>query len=105
MSEGFGKSFIESLERLIDKPPYLFFTFIAAALVLVSVASDRYFDQIWMFFLYSVGGMVWRHAEKDVRNNILRLDRFKTVSLVVYQIVNLIAFTLFFVYFFKLVLA
>ncbi|MDP3957732.1 MAG: hypothetical protein Q8Q10_04495 [bacterium] len=64
-TEGFGK-YIESLERLIDKPPYLLFAFIGAVLVFVSVAFGREFQQIWIFFLYSVVGSVWRYIEKDI---------------------------------------
>ena len=70
MSEWF-KGFIESLERLIEKPPYLIFFFVSAVLVIVSLISKYNFEKMWVFFLYSVVGIMWRYAEKDIMKPLI----------------------------------
>lgn len=93
------EKFIEYLANLLKKePPYLIFLLISSVLVLLSIMFDRYFDQTWIFLLYSIGGTIWRHAEKDVRNNVLTSKSIKTVSLVIYQVVNLAGFIFLFTY-------
>jgi len=59
------KSFVESLERLLDKPPYLIFVFISTIFVIISLITQHYFQESWSFFLYSVIGAVWRYIERD----------------------------------------
>ena len=65
MSEWF-KGFIDSLERLIEKPPYLIFFFVGAVFVIISLITKYNFEKMWVFFLYSIGGTMWRYAEKDL---------------------------------------
>lgn len=89
---GIGK-FAEKLKEIIDKPPYLIFLFIGAVLVFVSIVSDRYFWQVWIFFLYSVVGTIWRYSEKDTRNNVLKEDEHKKTSIVIYHLFNIILLT------------
>lgn len=82
------EKFISQLAKLLKEPPYLVFLFVGAVLVVVSVVFGRYFEQIWIFFLYSTGGTVWRYIERDVRKNVLKTERFKTASIVVYHAGN-----------------
>lgn len=70
MSEWF-KGFIDSLERLIEKPPYLIFFFVGAVFVAISLITKYNFDKMWIFFLYSVVGIMWRYAEKDIMNPLV----------------------------------
>ena len=65
MATEWFNSFINSLERLLDKPPYLIFVFIGAVFVVISLISRYSFEQTWVFFLYSVVGTVWRYIERD----------------------------------------
>lgn len=65
MSEWF-KSFIDSLERLIEKPPYLIFFFTGSVFVIISLITKYNFEKMLVFLLYSVGGIIWRYAEKDM---------------------------------------
>ncbi|MFH1388950.1 MAG: hypothetical protein ABIG86_02950 [Patescibacteria group bacterium] len=88
MSEGF-KSFIDSLERLIEKPPYLLFVFIAAVFVIISLITKYNFEKIWIFFLYSVGGTIWRYAEKDLVSPFKKHPSSKLGIRVVYHLGNL----------------
>ena len=64
------KSFIDSLERLIEKPPYLIFVFIGAIFLVISLITKFGYEQSWIFLLYSIGGMIWRYAEKDLLHPI-----------------------------------
>jgi hypothetical protein len=88
MSEWF-KGFIESLERLIEKPPYLLFVFIGAVLVIISLITKYNLEKTWIFFLYSVGGTIWRYIEKDFQTPLKKYDLWIRV---VYHIGNLILF-------------
>lgn len=60
------KSFINSLERLIEKPPYLIFFFVGAVFVIISLITKYNFEKMSVFFFYSVVGIIWRYAEKDL---------------------------------------
>ncbi len=66
MKNGWFDNFISSLERLIEKPPYLIFVFIGSAFLIISLITGSGYDRSWIFLLYSVGGMMWRYAEKDL---------------------------------------
>ena len=82
------EKFIDHLAKLLKEPPYLLFVFISAVFVITSLISQRYFDQTWIFFLYSVAGTMWRYIERDVRHNLLKENQ-KAKSIVVYHIGNL----------------
>ena len=88
-NEGVGK-FIEKLREIIDKPPYLIFLFAGAVLVFISILSDKHFEQVWIFFLYSVAGTVWRYVEKDIRKNVLKTQKQKDISTIAYHLVNIV---------------
>lgn len=60
------KDFIGGLERLVEKPPYLIFVFTGAVFVIIALIFNRNFEQVWTFFLYSVGGAIWRYIERDL---------------------------------------
>lgn len=60
------EKFIDNLAKLLKEPPYLLFVFIGAVFVIISLISQRYFDQTWMFFLYSIAGTMWRYIERDL---------------------------------------
>lgn len=93
------KSFIGSLERLLDKPPYLIFVFIGAVFVVISMITKYSFEQIWLFFLYSTGGTIWRYIERDFiryiekhhigHNNYIY---FRLAIISIYHIGNLVLF-------------
>ena len=64
MASEWFNNFIDSLERLIEKPPYLIFVFIGAIFLVISLITKFGYEQSWIFLLYSVGGTMWRYAEK-----------------------------------------
>lgn len=88
------EKFIDNLANLLKEPPYLLFLFIGAVVVFVSILSNRYFDQVWIFFLYSIGGTIWRYIERDFLKNVFKTEKQKTVSIIVYHLGNLVLFFL-----------
>lgn len=86
------EKFIDNLAKLLREPPYLIFLFISAVLVFVSILSNRYFEQVWLFFLYSTVGTIWRYIEKDVYKNVFTTDRQKAVVISIYHLGNIILF-------------
>ena len=94
--EWFGK-FIENLSKLLKEPPYLIFIFIGAIFVIISLIFQRNLEQTWIFFLYAVGGTMWRYAERDFRTesgektfNIFKKNiRFKLIVYTIYHIGNI----------------
>ena len=83
------EKFVDNLANLLEKPPYLIFLFISAVLVFVSILSNRYFGQSWLFFLYSVIGMIWRYIEKDIYKSVLKTDRQKAIVISIYHLGNI----------------
>lgn len=59
------EKFIDNLAKILREPPYLLFTFIGGIFVIITLISRRNFEQTWIFLLYSVGGTMWRYAERD----------------------------------------
>lgn len=86
------KSFIDNLADLLEEPPYLIFLFISAVFVFVSILSNRYFEQVWLFFLYSIIGTIWRYVEKDVHKNVFRIDKQRAIVISVYHLGNIALF-------------
>lgn len=96
------EKFIESLKGILDKPPYLIITFVSSVLIIVSISVNRYFDQIFAIFLYSIIGTVWRYIEKDLdaginkfiyKNDERESKRNPTANLiiiVIYHFVNIL---------------
>jgi len=60
------KDFTSTLKGVLGKPPYLVFIFVGAVFVVISLISGNYFNRTWIFFLYSVAGLIWRYIEKDI---------------------------------------
>lgn len=83
------KLFISSLTKILKEPPYLVFLFIGAVSVIVAILTNRYFDQVWFFFLYSISGTIWRYIQRDLYKNALKKEWMKTSSLFVYHAGNL----------------
>lgn len=88
------EKFIDNLTKLLKEPPYLVFLFIGALLVFISILSNRHFEQVWLFFLYSVIGTMWRHIEKDVYANVFAKGRQKAVVVSIYHLGNIVLFLL-----------
>jgi hypothetical protein len=81
-----GKS-IEEIRKIFGYPPYLIFVLVGAIFICFSLAKGNYFEQVWIFFLYSVTGSIWRYIEKDIMRNVLKEGQIKT-WLVIYHIGN-----------------
>lgn len=98
MATEWFKSFIDSLERLLDKPPYLIFVFIGAVFLIISLISKFSFEQTWTFFLYAVGGTIWRYIERDFIRHIEKYIKeekraiLRFIVITVYHIGNLTLF-------------
>jgi len=58
--------FLQIVKDILGYPPYLVFVFVGAVFVSISLSQTTYFDQVWIFFLYSVVGSIWRYIEKDI---------------------------------------
>lgn len=86
---GWLKSFIESLERLLDKPPYLIFVFIATIFVVISLITRYNFKETWIFFLYSVVGTILRYIERDFLRPLEKYQNSKLVIISIYHLANL----------------
>jgi len=80
--------YVDKLSGLLREPPYLLFVFIGAVFVFISLVVQKSFEQTWIFFVYSVGGMIWRYIERDVRKNVLP-EKLKKTSIIIYHIGNI----------------
>jgi hypothetical protein len=87
----FEGKFMEELRKILEYPPYLIFVFVSAIFVCITLIKGNYFEQIWIFFLYSVIGSIWRYIEKDIMRNVLKEGQVKT-WLVIYHIGNFFLF-------------
>jgi hypothetical protein len=96
----FLKKIAEVLERLLEKPPYWIFLFISTFFVIVSLISQNHFKEIWAFFLYSVVGTLWRHAEKDISGSVKNPQNryFELTRRSIYHIGNLALLIVLFLY-------
>lgn len=92
------ENFYRYLFKTLKYPPYFLIAFCSGTFVLASIITDRFFVQTFITFLYSVGGLIWRHATKDIRGRIEKLhgkdsDKFKNENLWltgIYQVINII---------------
>ena len=93
------KSFIDHLRALIKEPPYVQIFFISPILFIFSAFQISLRIIFIKILLYSIFGIIWRHAIKDIRgrigkvypDNFLKINLWLTAS---YQIINLIAFVI-----------
>jgi len=90
------EKFINGLKEVLDKPPYLIFVFIGSVLLIISIIYNSYFYEIWIFFLYSVCGSIWRYFEKDIDSGIKKIikkEENKKIShlfiIIIYHIGNI----------------
>jgi flagellar biosynthesis protein FlhB len=90
------KAFMDHLRDLLKGPPYLVFFFASTVIIIFNLFRPIHFYTFLAIFLYSIFGVVWRHAVKDIRgrfkelypNNYLKKEFWFTSA---YQIINLIA--------------
>jgi len=88
--------FMNHLITIIEKPPYLIFIFVSPVLLIITLIWQKYFNLFFIFFIYSVVGIIFRHAVKDFRSRLEKVfdsKKFQMLNLWltgVYQIVNLI---------------
>ena len=87
------EKFIDNLAKLLREPPYLIFLFIGATLVFVSILSNRYFEQVWLFFLYSIIGTIWRYIERDIYKCVLKTEWQRIVVIFIYHLGNIVLFS------------
>lgn len=83
------EDFINTLERLLDKPPYLLFVFISSVFVIITLLTHINFEQTWAFFIYSAVGTVWRYMERDFIRPMDKLKFGNTLLRIIYHIGNL----------------
>jgi len=67
-------NFIKSLERILDKPPYLIFFFSGSLLVMISLIMKSNFEKVWPFFIYAVAGTIIRYIERDFMSTIGKIE-------------------------------
>lgn|SRR3990167_2922278 len=89
MTTEWFKNFIDTLGKLLDKPPYLFLVFIGAVFTVISLISGNHFEQIWLFFLFSVAGTIWRYIERDFLRPSENHPKIKLSIQIVYHIGNI----------------
>ena len=97
------KEFMDHLRGLVKDPPSLAIFFVSTILLIVNSFRPIYFNTFLAIFLYSIFGVIWRHAVKDIRgmlekaypNNFSKKNLWLTL---VYHFINHIAvFVLIFV--------
>lgn len=94
------EKFIDNLARILRQPPYLLFIFIGGIFVIITLITQKNFEQTWIFFLYSVGGTIWRYAERDFLResgeNKVKIYkwsvRWKLITHIIYHIGNISLF-------------
>jgi len=90
------KGFMDHLRSLLYEPPYLVIFFVSTILLIVSLFRPIYFYTFLAIFLYSIFGLMWRHAVKDMRalfkkaypNNFEKKNLWLAFP---YHVINLIA--------------
>lgn len=90
MATEWFNSFINNLERLLEKPPYLIFVFISAVFVIISLIFKNYYEQTWVFFIYSISGTIWRYIERDFFRPLEKYINSKLWIIITYHIGNLV---------------
>lgn len=88
------EEYISNLAKLLKEPPYLIFVFMGGIFVIISLISKYEFKSIWIFFLYSVGGTMWRYAERDflgIARDTKKI-RLRILSQIIYHIGNIALF-------------
>lgn len=94
------EKFIHKLVELLKESPYKIFIFSGAVFLIISLLiSQKSFEQIWIFFIYSVGGSIWRYIEKDINSGISKLKEdekrkniWHLVIIIIYHIGNILLF-------------
>jgi len=89
------KDFMKYLRGLINEAPYKIFIFISPVFLITALIWQRYVEIFFIFFCYSIFGIVWRHAIKDVRGRIQKIYHvdFNKINLWLtgfYQIINVV---------------
>ena len=87
--------FMKHLKDVIKEPPYLMFYFVSSVFLIISLIwQEKYFCIFLILLIYSMIGVVWRHAIKDVRGRLKEKypNKFSTINLWltgIYQLVNI----------------
>lgn len=91
--------FIDNLKDILGHPPYLIFVFIGSVLMTISLVTRIFYEQMWIFLLYSFCGVLWRYIEKDLDGGIKKIlseERYKNIShlviIIIYHIGNISLF-------------
>ncbi len=94
-NDNFIIEFMKHLKELIKEPPYLMFYFVSSVLLVISLIwKKEYFGLFFVLLIYSMIGVVWRHATKDLRGRLKEKYpvRFDTINLWltgIYQLINI----------------
>lgn len=86
------KNYINEISKLLEKPPYLVFLFISSIFVLVSLISQKNLETTWVFFLYSVGGTMWRYIERDFFRPLENYPSSRLIIIILYHAGNIFLF-------------
>jgi len=97
---GWFEKFIDNLAKLLKEPPYHLFFFAGSIFFLVSLLLQKNPEQTWTFLLYSVGGIIWRYAERDFKTesgeNTTKLFgktiKYKLITYIIYHVGNIVLF-------------
>ena len=88
MATQWFEKFIDNLAKILREPPYLLFIFIGGVFVVITLILQKNFEPVWTFFLYSVGGTIWRYAEKDIQGIDKSNKKFNSILRIIYHIGN-----------------
>lgn len=84
----FFNKYMEHLEKLIKGPPYLMFFFVSAVLLMISlIYRENYFRFFFILLIYSMTGVMLRHATNDLRVIFKKNNSWLTG---IYQLFNLV---------------
>lgn len=95
--EEFFRVFMDHLRGLVKESPYIIFIYISPILLIITLIWwHEYIKFFFIFFLYSIFGIIWRHFIKDIRGRIKEsypIEIFTKINLWltgIYQIVNIL---------------
>lgn len=95
------EKFIQNLSNILLLPCYLIFIYVSPILLIISLVTKNFFNQIWIFFLYTLAGSVWRYIEKDMDHGIQKVvkeekkDVARLYLISIYHLGNILLFIAF----------
>lgn len=69
------QGFIKSLKDILHDPPYISLFFICSILLLITIYLQRYWEPVFVLFIYSAAETIWRYVSRDIDNAVKAVSR------------------------------